>query len=251
MFSPRRPHGRWAVQYRRKLLIDGGPSAFPASKVLTFQLGDANSLQVAEGGRTGWFPISVKDKEMLPELPGLNLPGYEDILDLLAHGVGNLTQLVKRTRTRKKRTSSAVNGEENVAYLEKLSTLIKAMENMKRRFSAYMTTPGEAKSVFSGDLGFTRVVEGIHSDRALDNIFRLFALLELQSVLASIAWKGRPHAVRSAIKLSHRTKRRITEHIRATENTLTSIPVEMTRLRQLYAAAGASGWKRRYEQHQG
>jgi hypothetical protein len=181
---------------------------------------------------------------MLPELPGLNLPGYEDILDLLAHGVGNLAQLVRRTHARAKRNPSAVNGEEHVAYLEKLSTLIKAMENMKRRLSAFLTTPGEAKSVFDGDLGFNRVVEGIRSDRALDNIFRLFALLELQSVLASVAWKGRPHAVRSANKLSHAARRMLTGGIYETEDTLTAAPAEMTRLRQLYAVAGASGWRR-------
>lgn len=251
VFSRRQSRAHWAVKYRRKVLLQGGPSAFPTSKILAFTLADATSLHLEEGSQTGWFPIGVKDKEMLPELPGAGLPGYEDILDLLAHGIGNLGQLIKRTRARKNPKPPTTNDDEHVAYLEKLSRLIKALENMKRRLSSYLTTPGEAQSIFNGDLGFNRVVEGIHSDQTLDNIFRLFALLELQSVLASTSWKGRPHAVRSAQKLSKPTKRRLARHIRAVQNSLTLIPVELPKLRKLYATQGASAWQRKYESHQG
>jgi len=244
VFSERRPNGAWSVKYQDHVLIRGDKRPFPHKRKFKFYLKEEASLRLSEGKKNGRFPIGVKDKEMLPELPGMETLNYEDILEMLAHGVINLRQFLKRIKERRRPKTKVEKIECRVSYMDQLARFSKAMENIKKRLSGNLTTPGEAQAVFDGDLGFNKVVNGIKSDKALDVAFRQFALLELFSVVSSIKWNGQKVARVLANKIAGLSIRRLRQFIAKNEKKFGSDSIKLTKIRRLYFSNNSDGWHR-------
>lgn len=229
-FSPTKSKRSWVVEYGGKILVSGSKGSFPRSKIVSFVIGTEPSLLLGEGSNTALFPIVVVDKELLPSIPGMEDLDYRDILGYFAHGISNLASFMEKA---KRSTGGEKSPEpaDTVPYMERLSTLSRALEGIRRRLAAKLRCGSEARALFSGDLGIGRVVEGLKRDRQLDPSFRGFALLEIAAMLKSMRWSGERRAKREARWLAGKLQRAI---MGATDGT--------DRLRKLYVKYGMRGW---------
>lgn len=232
-FEERMPAGAWSVAYEGKVLAAGAPRRrFPRRLRAPLALSDKAWLDISEGRRRFKFPIAVVNKEMLPTLPGIENLDYDDLLDYLARGATNLAKFRERI-LQKKATGQHKGTDDQVAYMERLSRLTRALEGLRRRLSAPMVTLGEAKALFLGDLGVRRIVDGILADRGIDDAFRKFALLEINGVLSAVRWRGSADATAEAKRLARIVRGRVARNT-----------VSMRGLQRLYLKDGGKGWVR-------
>jgi hypothetical protein len=197
-----------------------------------------------EGQHKGSFPIGVIDKEMLPELPGMDALDYDTILEMLAHGVVNLRHLLSRVRERRMVSATADKDNSRVPYMDQLSRFTKAMENLKKRLSGFISTRAEARALFDGDLGVNRIVEGLSNDQSLDIALRHFGFLEMQGLLASIRWDGEKGPRSLASRLTSRSLQTLERETAANERKFDQAQRKLGKIRNLYIRAGAEGWHR-------
>lgn len=245
VFSQRQSHGRWSVVYQDSIVLAGaGAEPFPTVHEMTFSIHDSPSLVLKEGRHKAIFPIGVTGKEMLPELPGMDALNYEDILEMLADGVVNMRQFLVQARDRLKPKPSVHVAECRVTCMDKLAQFTRAMESMKRRLAGELTTPAEAKSLFEGDMGFNRLVQGVVADAHLDIALRHLFLLEFLGVVSSVSWNGRQPAKRVAAKLAAQSIRALRCHLTDSENAFGERTETLRKIRKLYLSRGAEGWSR-------
>ena len=245
VFSSRKPAGNWSVWYESNQLLSGKKNGFPRSKELHFTLREDSCLMVMEGQHKGSFPIGVIDKEMLPELPGMDALDYDTILEMLAHGVVNLRHLLTRVRERQTASTTVDKDTSRVPYMDLLSRFTKAMENMKRRLSGFISTRAEARALFDGDIGLNRIADGLADDQNLDIAFRHFALLEMQGMLASIQWEGEKDPRLLASRLAKHSLQRLQRQVAINEIKFDQTKRNLTKIRNLYTRTGSEGWHRK------
>ncbi|OGS00258.1 MAG: hypothetical protein A2V88_12230 [Elusimicrobia bacterium RBG_16_66_12] len=234
VYESRKPIAKWSVAYEDKVIArpNGGRDQFPHERRIRFKLGKTAWLVVQEGSNKAKFPIAVMNKELLPLVPGMADLHYTDILDYLASGAANLARF--RDRVIAKRNSRMGNASvDDVPYMEQLSRLTRGLEGMRKRLSARLGSTGEATAVFLGDLGVTRLAEGIRTDRSLDDGFRRFALLELGAMVASVRWCGKPEALTQARRQAARLHQFISRNSRG-----------MSNIRSHYLSRGRKAWMR-------
>jgi hypothetical protein len=181
---------------------------------------------------------------MLPELPGREKLDYEDILEILAHGVTNLRQFLARTRERDSDHPILDNADTRVPYIEKLSVFIKAIEGLRKRLSGPLSTPADARAQFNSDLGFNRIVDGLSSDDSLDSALRFFVFLELFAMLDSIKWCGTKKPKKLAQDLSRRAKKRLKCLVAESQKEICADSKELSKVKNIYVTYGNRGWRR-------
>ncbi|MBU4201393.1 MAG: hypothetical protein KKG09_04605 [Verrucomicrobia bacterium] len=245
VFSSRKPAGNWSVWYESNQMLSGKKIGFPRKKELHFTLHEDSCLMVMEGQHKGSFPIGVIDKEMLPELPGMDALDYDTILEMLAHGVVNLRHLLARARERQTANATVEKETPNVPYMDLLSRFTKAMENLKKRLSGSISTRAEARALFDGDLGLNRIAVGLTNDQNLDIAFRHFALLEMQGMLASIQWKGEKDPRSLASRFAKRSLQKLQRQVVVNERKFDHTQRKLTKIRNFYTRVGAEGWHRK------
>lgn len=246
-FASRDAKGAWRVAYgETERLAGAGFKRFPRVQRMPFKLDGDPFLGIEEGKHAAKFPITVVDKELLPEYPGIEALSYGEILQQLAHGVVNMRQAYERLRRSRQKVEERPQKENTprVAFMDRLALFMKAMERMKAKMECVMITPAEARALFDGDQGFNRIVEGVCSDAGLEKALRHTYLLEFVGLLASVRWSGASAARRLAGRLAGRSMRRIRKELAKSEADLGTDAKRLAKVRRLYGSDGGKGWCR-------
>jgi hypothetical protein len=229
-FAPRLSVGKWSVIYEETKLASG--KRYPGKLRCPMKLGTKAFLLLREGRHIAKFPFSVVEKELLPTLPGLAELDYNDILELLASGISNLVKFQERVQDRQSKKASSIMVDE-VPQMEWLRRVTLALEGLRKRLQSSVLSVGEARALFQGDLGVMRILKGIHEDERLDSTLRIFALLEIGALLASVRWKGVADGKREAQRNAKKARKLIRQWTRGT------LPVC-----EYYYRYGRLGWSR-------